>query len=356
MTALPTTRSAGFARPTTRSPGLAPPTTPSPAGPSTAPPVLAWASSLTRPALDRVVEALAPELHAPVRHHLGGGGKSTRAALVLVSAVAAGGSAEVGVVGAVALELVHNFSLLHDDIIDGDHERRHRPTVWCEFGVGPAIIAGDALATMSLQVLLEDPTAARVKGAARLAAATQEMIAGQADDMAFESRSTVSMEECLRMEAGKTGALLSCAAAMGAILAEAPEATVEALAAYGRHLGAAFQAVDDDLGIWGDPGVTGKPTGSDLRQHKKSLPVVAALAMANGDRRQIETLLRSPVSDEDVDRAAGLIEACGGRAAALEVADRNLERALAALHRVDLVASARSDLTDIARYVVGRDR
>ena len=104
------------------------------------------------------------------------------------------------------------------------------------------------------------------------------MIAGQADDIAFETRRDVTVEQCMAMSAAKTGALLGCAASIGAILAGAPDATVGALRDYGRYLGLAFQAVDDLLGIWGDPAQTGKPAGSDLRQRKKSMPVVSALA------------------------------------------------------------------------------
>ena len=128
-----------------------------------------------------------------------------------------------------AIELVHNFSLIHDDIIDEDTERRHRSTVWSEYGIGSAIIVGDALATLALQVLLDEPTPERVLAARCLVEATQLMIAGQADDMAFESRASVTVEECLSMERGKTSALLSCAVSLGAILAGAPDATVDAL-------------------------------------------------------------------------------------------------------------------------------
>ena len=214
--------------------------------------------------LAAAVGRLDEALQAPVRHHLDGGGKRVRAALVLVSAAAAGGAEEDGIPGAVAVELVHNYSLLHDDIIDGDQERRHRPTVWVEYGVGPAIVAGDALAGLALQVLLEHPTPERVRAAVRLAEANQAMIAGQASDMAFETRPAVTVAECLAMEEGKTGALISCAAAIGAHLAGAPAATVTALEAFGAHLGTAFQAVDDLLGIWGEPAVTGKPVGTGL--------------------------------------------------------------------------------------------
>src|SRR5580658_5649562 len=196
----------------------------------------------------------------------------------MLAAEAAWADAEVGLPGGVAVELVHNFSLIHDDIIDEDIERHHRPTVWSLFGVGPAIIAGDALETLAHQVLLEASPATGAAASAALAEATAAMISGQADDIAFEKRRNVSVEECMAMSAGKTGALLGCASSIGAVLAGAPDATVGALRDYGRHLGLAFQAVDDLLGIWGDPDRTGKPAGSDLRQRKKSMPVVSALA------------------------------------------------------------------------------
>ncbi len=264
---------------------------------------LARAALLVAPALEDAVERLSPSLHAPVRHHLAGGGKRVRAALSLVSAAAAGAAEEVGVLGAVAIELVHNFSLIHDDIIDEDAERRHRSTVWSEYGVGSAIIAGDALATLALQVLLDEPTPERVLAARRLVEATQLMIAGQADDMAFESRPSVTVEECLAMERGKTSALLSCAVSLGAILAGAPDATVQALGEFGSHLGTAFQAVDDLLGVWGEPSRTGKPVGSDLFQHKKTLPVSFALARTNERTEELRHLLETDLSPDDVEHA-----------------------------------------------------
>ena len=291
-----------------------------------------------------------------MRHHLAGGGKRVRAALVLVSAAACGAPEAVGIPGAVAIELVHNFSLLHDDIIDGDRERRHRPTVWAAFGTGPAIIAGDALATLSVEVLLEEPTPARVAAVRTLVAATQRMISGQADDMAFETRPTVSVEECLAMEAGKTGALLAAATAMGATLAGATDETVEALSDFGAHLGIGFQAIDDLLGIWGDVEHIGKPVGSDLYSHKKSLPVVAALAAANGRRTELADLLAGELTAADVALATRLIEETGAREDAKAFADEHFDAALAALRRVDLEPGPATELAEIARFVTERDR
>ena len=324
--------------------------------PALLPESLGRAAALVAPALDAAVDRLSPELAAPVRHHLAGGGKRVRAALVLVSAAAAGGAEEAGVPGAVAIELVHNFSLLHDDIIDEDRDRRHRPTVWAQFGIGSAIIAGDALAALATQVLLEEPTPERVRATAALATATQEMIAGQADDMAFETRASVTVEECLRMATGKTGALLSCASSLGALLVGAPDATAAALADFGRNVGIAFQAIDDVLGIWGEPSQTGKPAGNDLVQHKMTLPVVTALARADGRRPELAALLGRQLAGDDVVEAARLIEESGARDEAMRIAESHLDAALLSLDGADLLPGPRSQLEAIAQFVTERDR
>jgi geranylgeranyl diphosphate synthase type I len=181
------------------------------------------------------------------------------------------------------------------------------------------------------------------------------------------------------MSAAKTGALLGCAASMGAILAGAPSATIGALRDYGRYLGLAFQAVDDLLGIWGDPGQTGKPAGSDLRQRKKSMPVVSALAAGGPESDELRDLISGPGSTppehaadtngaapglpqspktldtDQIERATYLVEACGGREWTAVRAKANLDAALGALERVRLSAIPHRDLADLAVYVVERD-
>jgi geranylgeranyl diphosphate synthase type I len=169
------------------------------------------------------------------------------------------------------------------------------------------------------------------------------------------------------MCAAKTGALLGCAASIGALLAGAPVATVGALRDYGRHLGLAFQAVDDLLGIWGDPARTGKPAGSDLRQRKKSMPVVSALAAGGSEADELRRLIVGPpepaesreplppLSSAEVERARYLVEACGGREWTAVRAKANLDAALGALERVRLSAIPHRDLADIAVFVVERE-
>jgi geranylgeranyl diphosphate synthase type I len=311
------------------------------------------------------VDRLSPDLRRVTSYHLGwtdpegrategGGGKGVRPALALLSAEAAWGPSEVAIPGAVAIELIHNFSLIHDDVIDEDRTRHHRPTVWALFGVGQAVVVGDALQTLAHQVLLDAPQGQAAGHC--LADATAAMIAGQADDIAFESRGTVTVEQCMAMCAGKTGALLGCAASIGAVLAGAPDATVGALRDFGNHLGLAFQAVDDLLGIWGDPERTGKPVGSDLRQHKKTLPIVAALASGADEAVQLRAVLSGDVLDDaDVAEAAGLVEACGARTWTAARAKAHMDAALGALNRVRMNPPALRELSDLAAFVVERE-
>lgn len=335
------------------------------------PEVLQRARELVSPALRDAVRTLSPELQPMVTYHMGwtgsdgssqngsrSGGKRVRPALAVLSAEAAGALGNVGVPGAVAVELVHNFSLVHDDIIDGDAERRHRPTVWAVYGIGQAVIAGDALLSLAHEVVLNAPSspAALVRASRCLAEGTSAMIAGQALDMAFETLTGITVDRCIAMEAGKTGALLGCAASIGAILAGAPDETVLALREFGIQLGLAFQAVDDLLGIWGDPSRTGKPTWSDLRSRKKTLPVAAALATANGLAAELSALLDAEHLEEPaVARAAALVEQCGGRELAREEAEVRLAAALGAIERVALVNEAREELAELARFVVARE-
>jgi geranylgeranyl diphosphate synthase, type I len=274
-----------------------------------------------------------------------------------------GADDRVGVPGALAVELVHNFSLLHDDVMDGDRERRHRPTAWTVFGTSAALLAGDALLALAFGSML-DVEPLRSQAAQRaLAAATQRLIVGQVDDLDFERRLDVTLEECLEMAAGKTAALVACSASIGARLADASPvsaAAIEALELFGHHLGLAFQLVDDLLGIWGATAITGKPVGADLRARKNSLPVVAAMTSGTPAGAELRDVYASgalhPEADEAaVARAAALVEEAGGRRWADDETARRLAQATEALRSADLEPAARSFLLELAGYVVDRD-
>lgn len=295
-----------------------------------------------------------------------GTGKAIRPTLAMLSARAAGGTDEVGLPGAVAVELVHNFSLVHDDLMDGDRTRRHRPTVWSVWSPATAILLGDALLALAQEVLAEAGTPRAARATALLGRTTRELVRGQVRDLEFERRQDVTLAECLDMSAAKTGALLSTSAAIGAVLAGAPEPVIAALGEYGTQLGIAFQLVDDLLGIWGDPDTTGKPVCSDLRSGKKSLPVCHAVNSGTPAGRALAAWLadREADGDEDTDEntdedglrgAAAMVERAGGRAWAGAEARRRIDAAERALHAAAIPTRPRAELIDIARYVLDRE-
>ncbi|WP_346776662.1 polyprenyl synthetase family protein [Streptomyces sp. HNM0574] len=331
--------------------------------------------TLATPVLRASIERLAPPMDTVAAYHFGwldaegkpsdaGGGKAVRPALALLSAEIAGAAPETGIPGAVAVELVHNFSLLHDDLMDGDEQRRHRDTVWKVHGPAQAVLVGDALFALAGEILLELGTVEAGRAARRLAVAGRKLIDGQAQDISYEHRERVTVEECLEMEGNKTGALLACACSIGAVLGGTDDRTADALESYGYHLGLAFQAVDDLLGIWGDPDATGKQAWSDLRQRKKSLPVVAALAAPGAAAERLSALMaedakKSQAEFEDFDEAefaarAALIEEAGGREWTSQEAQRQHATALAALEGVGMPGHVRDQLTALADFVVVR--
>ena len=322
---------------------------------------------LVAPALRLAVERLDPFTRLVVSYHLGWSdehgtptvanpGKTLRPALALLAAEAVTGRPEPGLPGAVAVELVHNFSLLHDDLMDRDTERRHRPTVWAVWGDATAVLAGDALLSLAHEVLTEGDCPDGQAAGQALAIATRELIRGQVLDLAFEQRNDVTLDECLDMAAGKTGALLGVSAAIGAILVGAPRAVVTGLSTFGAELGMAFQLVDDLLGIWGSPEITGKPVFSDLIARKKTLPVTWSIDHGGEAGQELAAWLcrdGSPTEDE-LRYAAQLIERAGGRDWAIQEARDRIGLAEQALDEADLEDVARHRLSEIARFVIER--
>jgi geranylgeranyl diphosphate synthase, type I len=317
------------------------------------------------PALRAAVARLDVSSREQAEYHLGwrnldgspgaGGGKAVRPALALLSARAVGAQADTGIAGAVAVELVHNFSLLHDDLMDGDRERRHRPTVWARWGAPSAILCGDAMLALATEVLLEDPSPHAGAAALLVARTTRELIRGQAEDVAFERRADVGVDECLSMAAGKTGSLLATSAAIGAVLAGAPAAVVRGLSDYGMAVGMAFQLVDDLLGIWGDPATTGKPVLSDLRSRKKSLPVTFAVQRGGAAGRELAAWLAcsGDQSEGELRAAAALVEQGGGRDWAHAEARRRMAAAEQAL--TGLEPGPHAELLALGHHLVDRE-
>ncbi|MDA3630580.1 polyprenyl synthetase family protein [Saccharopolyspora oryzae] len=330
------------------------------------PPALLTARESVDPALHSAVAQLDPDTRRVCEYHFGwrsvdgapegGGGKALRPAMVLLSAqcVRPPGAADQAVAAAAAVELVHNFSLLHDDVMDGDTSRRHRPTAWTVFGRPAALLAGDALLALATEVLLDSSSPHASAAARSLSATTRVLIAGQAADLDFEHRHDVTLDECLRMAHDKTAALLACATSIGALNAGAPQEVVFGLHTFGTELGMAFQLVDDLLGLWGDPEITGKPVLSDLRARKKTVPVVHALnsGTAAGERLRELYAQPEPLTEQQLHEAAEMVQ----RAGSANWTHRECQRRLAAAgeHLPSGPRDATEALTELAAFVVRR--
>ncbi|WP_018658243.1 polyprenyl synthetase family protein [Actinomadura flavalba] len=330
------------------------------------PDVLAWSRALLDPALRAAVGELSGEMRRIAEYHFGWrdeldrpasapAGKALRPTLALLSAEAVGADAADALPAAVAIELAHNFSLLHDDVMDGDVTRRHRPTAWTLFGANAAILAGDALLACATEGLAAD----EVGGAAvrTFGRAVRELVEGQCADVSFEERTDVTLAECQAMAAKKTGALIGAACALGAIFGGGDPARVTHLRRFGDRLGLAFQIADDRLGIWGDPAVTGKAVHADLVRRKKSLPVVAALNAETPASAALAELYHGsePLTPDDAARAAVLVEQAGGRAWAVARTGELRAEALAELAEVGAPPAPLHELTLLADRLVHRD-
>ncbi|AYF76470.1 polyprenyl synthetase family protein [Nocardia yunnanensis] len=327
---------------------------------------LGEARTAIEPVLRSAVGALADPLDRMAGYHFGwcdadgveiagAQGKALRPALTFAAARACGGDANKAVHAAAAVELLHNFSLVHDDVMDTDPFRHGRPTVWRVWGETSATLLGDALQALALGVLCDGaPEGVTSEAVIRLARATVMLCRGQYEDCAFESRPAVTVDQYLSMAAGKTGALLGCACALGALCAGADHRVVSAMHTFGTELGLVFQLVDDFIDIWGDPEVTGKPAHSDLLHRKQSFPVVCALESETAAGRDLARLYQSrhPMTAARAARAADMIEEAGGRQRTLRHASNALDAAFESLP--DEPAAA--DLAALARLVAHRDR
>ncbi len=311
------------------------------------------------------------ELFAWMRYHLGWedrdgletravSGKLLRPGALLLATELVGGSAEAAVPAAAAVELVHNFSLLHDDVEDSSERRHGRPTLWTFAGVAQAINTGDglfALARLAMHRLFETGIEERrvVESMRELDEACMRLVEGQYLDISYETRISVTRDGYLAMTSGKTAAMFSAPFAIGALLGGAPGETVAAFRRFGYHMGLAFQAVDDILGIWGEPAVTGKPVGDDLRSRKMTYPVIAAYE-ASGDAGASFTLAYADASDEDIVRLTRLVEESGGREATERFIAQQIELALAAMEGAGLDDEALHLCAEFAGVAAGRTR
>ena len=341
--------------------------------PANLPDVLVRYGKLMEAELRSVIPEDDADLYRTLRYHLGwtdehghpstgAEGKGVRPALCLLVCEAVGGVTEEAVPTAVAVELVHNFSLIHDDIQDRDRERHHRPTVWALWGEPQALSAGNALYALACKTLVglaqHQVAPERIlQVSACLTRSSLEMMQGQYMDLEFEKRLDVTTQEYMEMTDHKTGALIACAMEMGALVGSGDPNQVSAFAETGRYLGHLFQIRDDILGIWGDVATTGKATVSDIRRKKKTFPVIHALQHATGKATTTlhQVYQKAFLSEYDVQRVLEVLEATGAQKEAEALAVRLSQQALDGLRSAHLPSAYAQDFDELVSFLLLRE-
>ena len=331
---------------------------------------------------DMVGQALGQTLPAPgntelstvLHYHLGGvdrygvpaevptsQGKALRPTLCMFACEALGGDPLHALPAAAALELIHNFSLIHDDIQDQDLERRHQPTVWSLWGAAKALAAGDSMQSLGDLAILSSaqrgvPIATTLRISQLLTESYLEMIEGQCQDLGFESRTSIATGDYLQMIACKTGALIRSSLEIGSVLATNHSDSTGAFARFGSCLGRAFQLRDDFLGIWGDEATTGKSTDNDIRRRKKSFPVVFAFERATGAAREDLHRIYSQeaLEDSDIDRVLDVLEEVGASESTQQLTQESAMQALEAIQEVSLPSWAKTEAGELVEFLARR--
>jgi len=299
----------------------------------------------------RVVSGDPKKLYAASNHLFkeDAGGKRIRPILCLLSCEAVGGRVSDALSTAVATELVHTFTLIHDDIMDNDELRRNLPSVHVVYGNTTAILAGDLLFAKAFEICDK-----RVPGI--LGRASSEICEGQEMDMAFEERNDVPEDEYMTMIKKKTAALIKASTKSGAILGNAPDEEIEAMAAYGINIGYAFQIHDDILDLIGDEKRIGKPVGSDIAEGKKTLIAIKAMELLKTNERNefIGILNKKEKTSSDINRAVELIKKCGAIDYCKNKEAQVIERAKKSLYVLP-DSPAKQDLLNIADFIIKRE-
>jgi len=283
-------------------------------------------------------------------------GKRVRSLMLLLAAEAAGGTWQAALPAAAAVELIHNFSLIHDDIEDNSETRRNRLTLWKKWGIPQAINSGDAMFTLahcaSLRLAETIPLEQAFKAFSLIQTTCLKLTQGQYLDMKFEKEEQVTLDAYLQMVEGKTAALFSACMELGALCAQAIPEQLRAFSEFGKNLGLAFQMVDDWLGIWGDEQITGKPTASDILEGKKTLPILYGIMKAGAFAQRWR---QGPIHPEEVKQAAELLAQEGAQQFTQTYADRYTQAALAALNAAQPQGAAGEALVELANWLLRRD-
>ncbi len=328
--------------------------------------LLAYAESVRKDIDDlifKLLEGQPRDLYEASMHLLKAGGKRLRPVLLLAIAKGYGLNEEKALPAAAAVELLHNFTLVHDDIMDRDMFRRNVPTVHSIWGEALAILAGDLLFSKAFEaiMMLEEKGIRHdlvVKAAKKLAWASTTVAEGQALDMDFEKRNDVTEQEYMIMIEKKTAALFKASAEIGAIIANAGDKEVEYIGEFARNTGIAFQIVDDILGITADESKLGKPVLSDIREGKRTILVIYTLSkLSNEERNEFLRILGNRNATlEELRRAAEMIKSSGAIDYAKNIAANYVSKAISYLEKSDINKDIAEMLKEFAEYIIKREK
>ena len=314
--------------------------------------------------LDTVNQAIAaipyPEqpsqLYEPIAYHMALGGKRVRPVLVLMACDALGGEEDIALDAALGVEMFHNFTLLHDDVMDNADVRRGKPTVHRRWNSNTAILSGDTMLTLATQFIARTGNKAVMDLFNKTAI---EIYEGQQWDMDFEDRNDVTVDEYINMIRLKTSVLLGCALKTGALLADGTEEDCDTLYEAGVNMGLAFQLQDDLLDVWGDPKTFGKEIGGDIMNNKKTFLLINAMQLATGDDAdELRHWLNDPYTtrDDKVPAVTALYERLGVRQLAQDAIAEYNARAVESFNRVKISDEDKQAFIDLANRLAGRSK
>ena len=298
-------------------------------------------------------------LYEPITYTMDLGGKRLRPVLVLMACEAVGGDINRALTPAIGLEMFHNFTLLHDDVMDKADIRRGKPTVHVKWDDNTAILSGDAMLTMATQLIAQAPADVMPQVMDLYNRTAMEIYEGQQYDVDFEKRNDVTVDEYLEMIRLKTSVLLGCACKLGALIGGADEATAQLFYKVGENLGLAFQLQDDMLDVWGDEATFGKAIGGDIMNNKKTFLLINAMQRATGDHKvELSLWLSTPNASRAVKVPAvtAIYDALDLRSLSLDAINRYNDEALNALNKIAISDEARSEFANFITRLVKRDK
>ena len=298
-------------------------------------------------------------LYEPITYTMDLGGKRLRPVLVLMACDAVGGDINRAIKPAIGLEMFHNFTLLHDDVMDKADIRRGKPTVHVKWDDNTAILSGDAMLTMATQLIAQSPADVMPQVMDLYNRTAMEIYEGQQYDVDFETRTDVTVDEYIEMIRLKTSVLLGCACKMGALIGGADEATARLFYKVGENLGLAFQLQDDMLDVWGDEATFGKAIGGDIMNNKKTFLLINAMQRATGDHKvELSLWLNTPNASRSVKVPAvtAIYDPLNLRSLSLDAINRYNNEALEALGKIDISAEARTEFCNFITRLVKRDK